>query len=90
MSHKKAGGSSQNNRDSRSKRLGVKLYENQPVSTGGILVRQKGSKVRAGDNVGRGKDFTLFALKSGVVKFSEKRCKGFDGAIYRNRFVHVV
>ena len=90
MSHKKAGGSSKNGRDSRSKRLGVKLFAGQVVSAGGVLIRQKGNKFFAGDNVGVGKDFTLFALKSGIVKFSEKRQKKFDGRIYRDRFVHVV
>jgi large subunit ribosomal protein L27 len=90
MSHKKAGGSTKNGRDSQSKRLGVKLYAGQVVTAGNILVRQKGSKYFAGDNVGVGKDFTLFALKSGVVSFSEKRQKKYDGRIFRNKFVSVV
>jgi len=90
MSHKKAGGSTKNGRDSRSKRLGIKLFEGQKVSAGGILVRQKGNKYFPGDNVGTGKDFTLFALKDGIVKFSEKRVKKFDNRVYRNQFVHVV
>ena len=90
MSHKKAGGSTKNGRDSQSKRLGVKLYEGQIVNTGNILVRQKGSTYLAGENVGVGKDFTLFALKDGVVKFTEKRIKKYDNRIFRNKFVHVV
>jgi len=90
MSHKKAGGSTKNGRDSKAKRLGVKLYAGQKVCAGNILVRQKGNKFFAGDNVGTGKDFTLFALKNGVVKFTEKRQKKYDGRVFRNKLVHVV
>ena len=90
MSHKKAGGSTKNGRDSNAKRLGVKLYAGQTVTAGNILVRQKGSKFHAGENVGVGKDFTLFALKNGIVKFTEKRLKKFDGRIFKDRFVNVV
>lgn len=90
MSHKKAGGSSKNGRDSVSKRLGVKLYAGQKVMAGGILVRQKGNKYFAGDNVGTGKDFTLYATKNGVVAFSEKRVKKYDGRVFRNKFVNVI
>ncbi len=90
MSHKKAGGSSKNGRDSNAKRLGVKLYGGQAATAGNIIVRQKGNKVHAGENVGTGKDFTLFALKTGVVKFTEKRQKKYDGRIYRDRLVHIV
>jgi len=90
MSHKKAGGSTKNGRDSQAKRLGVKLYSGQMVSAGNILVRQKGSVYMAGDNVGMGKDFTLFALKDGILKYTEKKVKKFDGRVFRNQFVHVV
>lgn len=90
MSHKKAGGSTKNGRDSNAKRLGVKLYAGQKVAAGNILVRQKGNKFFAGENVGTGKDFTLFALKNGVVKFSEKRQTKYDGRVYRNKFVNIV
>lgn len=90
MSHKKAGGSTKNGRDSNAKRLGVKLYAGQKVTAGNILVRQKGNKFFAGQNVGTGKDFTLFALKNGVVEFTEKRRKKYDGRVYRNKFVNVV
>ena len=72
MAHKKAGGSSRNGRDSESKRLGVKRYGGQSVLAGNILVRQRGTQFHPGDNVGVGKDHTLFALKSGTVQFSVK------------------
>ena len=75
MAHKKAGGSSRNGRDSIGKRLGVKLFAGQKIRAGNILVRQRGSTYHAGENVGTGKDFTLFALSDGVVKFSRKRGK---------------
>ncbi len=70
MAHKKAGGSSRNSRDSQAQRLGIKIYDGQPVSTGMIIIRQRGTQVHAGDNVGVGKDYTLFALADGTVKFS--------------------
>jgi len=69
MSHKKAGGSSRNGRDSESKRLGVKKYGGQTVIAGNILVRQRGTKFHPGQNVGRGGDDTLFAVADGVVQF---------------------
>ncbi len=69
MAHKKSGGSAKNGRESASKRLGVKRYDGQVVTGGSILVRQRGTKVHPGRNVGRGKDDTLFALKDGSVKF---------------------
>ena len=72
MAHKKAGGSSRTGRDSNSKRLGVKRYAGQEVNAGSILIRQRGSTFHAGDNVGMGKDYTLFALETGVVKFVTK------------------
>jgi large subunit ribosomal protein L27 len=72
MAHKKAGGSSRNGRDSESKRLGVKRYGGQTVSAGSIIVRQRGTKIHAGDNVGMGKDHTLFAKIEGVVTFAHK------------------
>ena len=72
MAHKKAGGSSRNGRDSESKRLGVKRYGGETVSGGSIIVRQRGTKFHAGDNVGCGKDHTLFAKIAGVVNFSTK------------------
>ena len=69
MAHKKGGGSTRSGRDSKSKRWGVKRYAGQQVNAGEILVRQKGGHIHAGENVGVGKDFTIFALKEGVVKF---------------------
>ena len=72
MAHKKAGGSSRNGRDSESKRLGVKRYGGQFVLAGNIIVRQRGTEVHPGDNVGCGKDHTLFALADGVVQFAVK------------------
>ena len=69
MAHKKGVGSSKNGRDSESKRLGVKKYANEQVVAGNIIVRQKGTKIHPGNNVGMGKDYTLFALVDGVVKF---------------------
>jgi large subunit ribosomal protein L27 len=69
MAHKKGQGSTRNGRDSESKRRGVKRYDGQVVRAGNILVRQCGTKIHAGDNVGIGKDWTLFALIDGVVKF---------------------
>ncbi len=75
MAHKKAGGSSRNGRDSEGRRLGVKKFGGESVVAGNILVRQRGTKVYPGDNVGIGRDHTLFALKEGKVSFSD----GFRG-----------
>jgi large subunit ribosomal protein L27 len=72
MAHKKAGGSTRNGRDSESKRLGVKRFGGQEVLAGNILVRQRGTKFHAGENVGMGKDHTLFALSNGKVEFVTK------------------
>ena len=72
MAHKKAGGSTKNGRESESKRLGIKKYGGEQVLAGNILVRQRGTPYRAGDNVGVGTDHTLFALKSGRVAFKKK------------------
>ena len=83
MAHKKAGGSSRNGRDSQAKRLGVKRYGGQIVSAGSILVRQRGTKVHPGENVGIGRDHTLFAKITGKVEFDVK------GPDNRNT-VHVV
>ncbi len=72
MAHKKAGGSTKNGRDSESKRLGVKRYGGQSVLAGNILVRQRGTRFHAGENVGMGKDHTLFATEEGKVVFEVK------------------
>ena len=73
MAHKKGAGSSNNGRESESKRLGVKIFGGQKVTAGNIIVRQRGTKHHPGENVGMGKDHTLFALKDGVVVFKKKR-----------------
>lgn len=73
MAHKKGGGSTKNGRDSHSKRLGVKKFGGQQVIAGNIIVRQRGTSFHAGDNVGVGNDFTLFALTDGVVEFKVGR-----------------
>ena len=72
MSKTKAAGSSKNGRDSAGRRLGVKLFGGQSVNTGGIIVRQRGTKFYPGENVGIGRDHTLFALKNGLVTFEKK------------------
>ena len=72
MAHKKAGGSTSNGRDSVSKRLGVKRFGGEAVIAGNIIVRQRGTRFHAGDNMGIGKDHTLFALKDGKVQFDVK------------------
>ena len=72
MAHKKAGGSSRNGRDSESKRLGVKLFGGEQVVAGNILVRQRGTRVHPGVNVGIGRDHTLYAKSDGQVKFQKK------------------
>ena len=73
MAHKKGAGSTRNGRDSRSNRLGVKIFGNQSVIAGNIIVRQRGTVHNPGKNVGMGKDHTLFALTDGIVKFTKKR-----------------
>jgi len=72
MAHKKAGGSSRNGRDSESKRLGVKAFGGELIPAGSIIVRQRGTRMHAGDNVGMGRDHTLFAKVTGRVNFSQK------------------
>lgn len=72
MAHKKGGGSTRNGRDSKPKQLGVKRYAGQRVNAGTILVRQRGTSIHPGDNVGIGRDHTLFALIDGLVKFEPK------------------
>lgn len=72
MAHKKAGGSSRNGRDSKGQRLGVKRFAGQSVRAGTIIVRQRGTRIYPGENVGIGRDFTLFATSDGVVKFDHR------------------
>lgn len=90
MAHKKAGGSTALGRDSVSKRLGVKIFGGQKVSTGQIIVRQKGTKYHPGKNVRAGVDYTLYSLKNGVVKFQKKMVKKFHGNLKSTRIVSVV
>ncbi len=82
FAHKKGGGSTSNGRDSNSKRLGVKAGDGQTVTAGSILIRQRGTKVHAGTNVGCGKDYTLFALVDGVVRFEDKTNKKKRVSVY--------
>lgn len=77
MAHKKSGGSARNGRESQSKRLGVKIFGGQKINAGSIIVRQRGTKIKPGLNVGLGKDDTLFALTTGVVKFSDRNKRKF-------------
>ncbi len=72
MAHKKGQGSSRNGRESHSQRLGIKVYGGETIQAGGIIVRQRGTKYHPGRNVGRGRDDTLFALASGIVKFDRE------------------
>ena len=89
MAHKKAGGSTSLGRDSVSKRLGVKIFGGQKVNPGNIIVRQHGSKFRAGVNVKMGVDGTLYSTASGLVKFSKKQTKRFTGNLEKTRIVSV-
>jgi large subunit ribosomal protein L27 len=89
MAHKKAMGSTTNGRDSQAKRLGVKIYGGQSAISGNIIVRQKGNSFWAGNGVSQGDDFTLFAVRDGVVSFQEKRRVRFDGRVYRDIYVNV-
>jgi large subunit ribosomal protein L27 len=82
MAHKKGGGSSRNGRDSKSKRLGVKRYDGELVSAGSILVRQRGTKFKPGNNVGLGRDHTVFATIDGYVKFETIRDKRKQISVY--------
>jgi len=89
MAHRKAGGSAKNLRDSNPKYLGTKLYAGQTAKSGSVLVRQRGTKILPGENVGLGKDHTLFALKDGVVEFGTKRKTSFNNKIEKKKIVHV-
>jgi large subunit ribosomal protein L27 len=90
MAHRKAGGSTQLGRDSVSKRLGVKIFGDQRVQAGNIIIRQRGSKWRPGENVRQGEDDTLYSVIDGVVKFATKKIRTFTGKLEAKRFVSVV
>lgn len=89
MAHKKAGGSTSLGRDSKAKRLGVKLQNGQTTRAGQVIIKQRGTKYHPGENVVRGSDDTLYAKKAGVIKFSKKKVKAFDGKIKQRGFVAV-
>ena len=90
MSHVKAGGTAKNLRDSNPKFLGTKLYAGQKAKVGSVIVRQRGTKIMAGENTGLGKDHTIFATKEGIVKFTETRKHKFDGSYKKLKKVSVV
>ena len=90
MAHTKAGGSTSNLRDSRAKYLGVKLYAGQIARAGSIIIRQRGSHFMPGLGVRKGKDDTLYAIREGVIKFSDKRKNHFDGRTVTRKLVSVV
>lgn len=90
MAHKKAGGSTSYGRDSQGQRLGTKKYAGEFAKAGNILVRQRGTPIRAGLNVRRGSDDTLFAVASGLVKFTNKRVKRFTGEFKMVKYVNVM
>ena len=90
MAHRKAGGTAKNLRDSQPKYLGVKLADGQKAQAGSVIVRQRGTAFLAGDNVSLGKDHTIFAVKTGTVKFHSKRKTGFNGKTVNKKIVSVV
>ena len=90
MAHRKAGGTAKNLRDSNPKYLGTKLADGQHAESGNIIVRQRGTPIIAGINVGTGKDHTLFALKPGTVKFGSKRKTSFHGRTMVKKVVNVI
>ncbi len=90
MAHRKAGGTAKNLRDSNPKYLGTKLADGQNASKGHIIVRQRGTPIIAGTNVGMGKDHTLFALKDGTVKFGSKRKTSFNSKTVVKKVVNVI
>lgn len=90
MAHRKAGGSAKNLRDSNPKYLGTKLYAGAKAKVGSIIVRQRGTKIEAGKNVGLGNDHTLFSLKDGIVQFRNRRKTNFDGRVVQKKVVDVL
>lgn len=90
MAHTKAGGSTRNGRDSAAQRLGVKLFGGEAIKSGNVIVRQRGTRMEAGNGVGIGVDQTLFALRSGRLQFSVRQITKFTGRRIRRTFVSVV
>ena len=89
MAHRKAGGSTRLGRDSISKRLGVKIYGEQAVNAGNIIIRQRGTKFHPGLNVRRGEDDTLYSVIAGIVRFQSKKVRSFTGKLVDRTFVNV-
>ncbi len=90
MAHRKAGGTAKNLRDSNPQYLGTKLYDGQKAQSGSIIIRQRGTVILPGTNVGMGKDHTLFALRDGKVKFGSKRKTSFNGKTSVKKTVNVI
>lgn len=90
MAHRKAGGTARNLRDSQPKYLGTKLFDGQSAKPGAIIVRQRGTRILPGKNVAVGKDHTLFALETGIVKFRTVRKTRYDGKVIRKSVVDVL
>lgn len=90
MAHRKAGGSAKNLRDSNPKYLGTKLYEGQKAQPGSVIIRQRGTRILGGKNVGMGKDHTLYSLVDGKIKFGHTRKTGFNGKTVVKKVVHVI
>jgi large subunit ribosomal protein L27 len=90
MAHRKAGGTARNLRDSNPKYLGTKLYAGQAAQPGSVIIRQRGTVILAGKNVRVGKDHTLYADASGVIKFTTKRKMKFDGTVTNKKVVNVI
>jgi large subunit ribosomal protein L27 len=89
MAHRKAGGTAKNLTDSQPKYLGTKLYDGERAQTGSVIVRQRGSRILAGKNVGTGKDYTLYAETEGTVSYRSTRKTNYDGTIVRKKVVDV-
>lgn len=90
MAHKKSAGTTKNGRDSNPKYLGVKITEGDKAQVGSVIIRQRGTDVLPGKNVGMGKDHTLFALASGTIKFGTKRKTHFDSRTVTKKVVHII
>lgn len=90
MAHKKAAGSTRLGRDSNPKYLGTKVGDGQMVTPGTILIRQRGTKIRPGKNVKKGKDDTLYAAGTGKVKFNQRKLRRFDGSLKLTKFINVI
>ncbi|MFH1413118.1 MAG: 50S ribosomal protein L27 [bacterium] len=90
MAHKKAGGSSRLGRDSAGRRLGIKINQGQLAKAGSIIIRQRGTKYHPGKNVKKGKDDTLYAIVTGIVKFTNKKLKKFNNQLKPTKIVNII